>query len=212
MHTDDSMQIDMAALVPGFNDTVHDAQRVFRALLDALSRPGSIVTIDAALPDNHAMRDALAGRVPLAAFASLLALTDYSTPVYLVRDDRVFGDALRFHASAPLTRDSRAAAFAYIDDVNAMPSLDVFSQGAPETPEDAATLFIRVPSLTEGEPHAWRGPGIESEKSVAIAGLRRDFWRERAALTAHFPCGIDCYFVAGGALVGLPRTTQVEVD
>ncbi|MDR5746723.1 phosphonate C-P lyase system protein PhnH [Caballeronia sp. LZ029] len=206
------MRIDMTRLVPGFNDTVHDAQRVFRALLDALSRPGSIVAIDAALPDNHAMRDALGGRVPLAAFASLLALTDYSTPVFIEREDDVLGDALRFHASAPLTRDRREAAFAYIDDARGMPSLDAFSHGDPEAPEDSATLFIRVPSLTEGEPLVWRGPGIAQSRMVGIAGLSRDFWRERAALTALFPCGIDCYFVAGGSLVGLPRTTHVEVN
>ena len=206
------MQIDLTTLVPGFNDAVHDAQRVFRALLDALSRPGSIVAIDAALPGNHAMRDALAGRVPLAAFASLLALTDYSTPVHIERDDNVLGDALRFHASAPLTSDRREAAFAYIDDAGNMPSLDAYAHGEPETPEDAVTLFIRVPSLTEGEPLVWRGPGIAESRTVAIAGLTREFWQQRAEITALFPCGIDCYFVAGGSLVGLPRTTQVEVN
>ncbi|SAK94878.1 carbon-phosphorus lyase complex subunit [Caballeronia hypogeia] len=206
------MRIDMATLVPGFNDTVHDAQRVFRALLDALSRPGRIVAIDAALPDNHAMRDGLAGRVPLAAFASLLALTDYSTPVFIERDDHVLGDALRFHASAPLTKERRAAAFAYIDEASNMPPLDAFSHGEPESPEEAATLFIRVPSLTTGEPLVWRGPGIAESRTVGIAGLTREFWRQRAALTALFPCGIDCYFVAGGSLVGLPRTTHVEVN
>jgi alpha-D-ribose 1-methylphosphonate 5-triphosphate synthase subunit PhnH len=205
------MQIDMTTLVPGFNDPVHDAQRVFRALLDALSRPGTAVSLDAALPANHAMRDGLAGRVPLAAFASLLALTDYSTPVYLDREDRTFADALRFHASAPLVSDRMQASFAYLDDVSNLPSLAAFSQGEPETPEQAATLFIRVPSLTEGEPLVWRGPGIDDARTVRIAGLARAFWRERAALTAHFPCGIDCYLVAGASLVGLPRTTIVEV-
>jgi alpha-D-ribose 1-methylphosphonate 5-triphosphate synthase subunit PhnH len=206
------MQIDMTTLVPGFNDPVHDAQRVFRALLDGLARPGSIVSLDAALPANHAMRDGLAGRVPLAAFASLLALTDYSTPVFLERDDGTFADALRFHASAPLTQTREHAAFAYIDDASQMSSLAAFSQGEPETPEDAATLFIRVPSLTEGEPLQWRGPGIETARTVRIAGLPRAFWQERAELTAQFPCGIDCYLVAGASVIGLPRTTHVEVN
>jgi len=206
------MAIDMTTLVPGFNDTVHDSQRVFRSLLDALSRPGSIVSIDAALPNNHALRDALAARVPLAAFASLIALTDYSTPVFMERDDPMLSDALRFHASAPVTRHRDEAAFVYIDNMDAMPPLDAFAQGDAETPEDAATLFIRVPSLSEGEPLVWRGPGIADQRSVAIAGIPRSFWCERAALVAQFPCGIDCYFVAGGSLVGLPRTTHVEVS
>jgi alpha-D-ribose 1-methylphosphonate 5-triphosphate synthase subunit PhnH len=206
------MQIDMTTLVPGFNDTVHDAQRVFRALLDALSRPGRIVSLDAALPGNHAMRDALASRVPLAAFASLLALTDYSTPVYLERDDAMFSDALRFHASAPLTKTRGEASFVYIHDAASLPSLDAFAQGEPESPEHAATLFIRVPSLTEGESLVWSGPGIEHTQNVCISGLKRDFWFERAALVSQIPCGIDIYFVAGSALVGMPRTTHVEIS
>ncbi len=198
-------------LVPGFNDPVHDAQRVFRALLEALSRPGSIVAIDAALPNNHAMRDGLMCRVPLAAFASLLALTDYSTLVFLESDSALFGDALRFHASAPLTRDWHGVSIVYIDDATNMPSLKGFSLGEPEAPETSATLFIRVPSLTEGESLVWRGPGIQDHRVMMIAGLPAAFWQERASLASHFPRGIDCYFVAGGSLVGLPRTTHVEV-
>ncbi len=42
--------IDLATLTPSFNDTVHDSQGVFRALLNAFSRPGKIVSIDAVLP------------------------------------------------------------------------------------------------------------------------------------------------------------------
>ncbi|SAL40222.1 carbon-phosphorus lyase complex subunit [Caballeronia telluris] len=203
----DRMIIDMASLLPGFRDVVHDSQAVFRALLDALARPGSIVSIDAALGET-----APRARVQRAAFASLLALADYSTPVYLHDDDRALGDAVRFHTGAPLTANRAQAVFAYVNDARTMPSLDSFAAGEPESPENAATLFIQVDSLDAGTPLTWRGPGIREARTVAIDGLPPRFWHERAALAALFPCGIDCYFVAGGSLVGLPRTTHVEVN
>jgi alpha-D-ribose 1-methylphosphonate 5-triphosphate synthase subunit PhnH len=201
------MKIDMSTLLPGFADVVHDSQAVFRALLDALARPGSIVSVDAALAEA-----APHGRVQRAAFASLLALADYSTPVHLPDDDRALGDAVRFHTGAPLTADPAQAVFAYLSDARTMPALDTFALGEPESPESAATLFIQVDSLDEGPPLTWRGPGIRESRTVAIGGLPPRFWQERAALAPLFPCGIDCYFVAGGSLVGLPRTTHVEVS
>ncbi len=54
--------------------------------------------------------------------------------------------------------------------------------------------------------------GVDDARTVRVAGLSREFWRERAALTAQFPCGIDCYLVAGTSLIGLPRTMHVEVN
>ncbi|OXC75452.1 phosphonate C-P lyase system protein PhnH [Caballeronia sordidicola] len=203
--------IDLATLTPGFNDTVHDSQGVFRALLDALSRPGKIVSIDAVLPDLEQDGSTAAAHVPMAAFAALLALADYSTPVLLQHEHRGLSDALRFHTGAPLTQDHAQAVFAYLHDAGSMPPLDAFSIGDPETPENAAMLFIRVDSLDDGTPMTWRGPGIRDSHAVHISGVADSFWQERARLASQFPCGIDCYFVHGGSVIGLPRTTRVGV-
>lgn len=200
--------IDLTTLTPGFADTVHDSQGVFRALLEALSRPGKIVSIDAVLPGLEQQEHTY---VPLAAYAALLALADYSTPVLLQYEHRALSDALRFHTGAPVTVDCAQAVFAYLHDAGSMPSLDTFSIGEPETPENAAMLFIRVDSLVDGEPMTWRGPGIHGIETVHIAGVPASFWHERALLASQFPCGIDCYFVQGGSVIGLPRTTRVEV-
>ena len=81
------------------------------------------------------------------------------------------------------------------------------SEGAPET---AATLLVRVDALQGGAPLTLRGPGIEHTQTIALAGVPERFWRERAELAPLFPCGIDCYFVCGDEVLGLPRTTQVE--
>jgi alpha-D-ribose 1-methylphosphonate 5-triphosphate synthase subunit PhnH len=210
-----SAQIALSTLTPGFADPVHDTQAVFRTMLDALSRPGKIGVVDNVLPaarrgaqENHLPH----ARADLAAFAALLALCDYSTPVWLAQPDAVLGSALRFHTGARLVDEPHDAAFAYVHDASTLPALDSFAPGEPETPEQSVTLLIRVDSLTDGTPVVLRGPGIEHTQTIAPAGLPERFWRERAQLAPLFPCGIDCYLVCGDTLIGLPRTTRVELN
>lgn len=198
------------ALMPGFADPVHDTQAVFRTLLDALARPGRIGVIETVLPAASA--SSAGQRAGLAAFASLLALCDYATPVWLAQPDAALAAALRFHAGAPLADTPAEAAFAYVHDAAALPPLDTLANGTPESPEQSATVFVRVDSLTGGAPVTLRGPGIEAAQTIAPTGLPERFWRERAALASLFPCGIDFYLVCGDRLVGLPRTTQVEMN
>ncbi|RAR65087.1 alpha-D-ribose 1-methylphosphonate 5-triphosphate synthase subunit PhnH [Paraburkholderia unamae] len=199
----------LAALAPGFGDPVHDTQAVFRTLLDALARPGTIGLIETPLPGAAA--EASTTRAGLAAFASLLALADYATPVWLAQPDAALAAALRFHAGAPLAPEPRTAAFAYVHDAAELPPLEAFASGTPESPEQAAMVFVRVSAFTGGAPLSLRGPGIETTCSIAPVGLPERFWRERAAFAPHFPCGIDFYLVCGSRLMGLPRTTLVEM-
>ncbi|MFC0401207.1 phosphonate C-P lyase system protein PhnH [Paraburkholderia rhizosphaerae] len=205
------MAASLATLTPGFADPVHDTQAVFRTLLDVLSRPGTTGTVSDVLP----ALDAAGAHRPAAdraAFAALLTLCDFSTPVWLAQPDAPLASALRFHTGAPLVDTPRSAAFAYLHDPAAMPALESFALGEPESPETAVTLLIRVTALTGGAPLTLRGPGIETTQTIAPASLPERFWCERAELAPLFPCGIDCYFVCGDALIGLPRTTQVELN
>ncbi len=207
-------QIALSTLTPGFADPVHDTQAVFRTLLDTLSRPGRIGTIDNVLPASreNARSHLPHARADLATFAALLALCDYSTPVWLAQPDAVLGSALRFHTGAPLVDEPHDAAFAYVHDASSLPPLSSFAPGEPETPGQSVTLIVRVDSLTQGSPVVLRGPGIAHTHIIAPAGLPERFWRERAELAPLFPCGIDCYLVCGDALIGLPRTIRVELN
>lgn len=206
-----AVHLTLDVLAPGFADPVHDTQAVFRTLLNALARPGTIESIDTRLPAADAADDGTP-RAGLAAFAALLSLADYATPIWLAQPDAALAAALRFHADAPLAAAPRDAAFAYVHDAAALPPLDAFACGTAESPEQSATVFVRVDSLTGGAPLTLSGPGIETTQSFAPAGLTARFWQERAALAPLFPCGIDFYFVCGAQLVGLPRTTCVEVN
>jgi alpha-D-ribose 1-methylphosphonate 5-triphosphate synthase subunit PhnH len=208
-----SVRMALDTLAPGFADPVHDTQTVFRTLLSVLSRPGTIGTIETPLPAAEAANAAnAANSAGLAVFAALLTLSDYATPVWLAQPDAALGAALRFHADAPLANAPREAVFAYVHDAAALPPLDTFACGTPESPEQSATVFVRVDSLDGGAPLTLRGPGIETACTIAPAGLPARLWQERAELASLFPCGIDFYFVCGAQIMGLPRTTRVEVN
>ncbi|PMS35473.1 phosphonate C-P lyase system protein PhnH [Trinickia symbiotica] len=206
MMIDNDKLSSLDALVRGFDDPVHDAQACFRVLLDALARPGTAYSIDVALGDD-AQR-----RWPAAAFAALLTLVDFSTPVWLQRRDESLAQAIRFHTGAPLADAPEAAAFAYIADAASLPAPDAFSLGTPEEPQGSATLLIRVDALEGGRPLTLSGPGIRSSVRAAPLGIADTFWHARAALATQAPCGVDCYLVCGRSVIGIPRTTRVELN
>ena len=193
----------MNLLAPGLADPSHDAQRLFRAILDAFSHPGRIVDL----------RDAPNGPGTLspAAVGFLLTFADRETPLWLDAglDTQAVRDFLRFHAGAPIVDAREAATFAVIAVGDEDPFAG-FAIGTDAYPDRAATLLVEVPALDTGPTYLWRGPGIDGEVSVALEGLGRDFWPAWAANHALFPCGVDLVFTSGSRLLALPRSIAVE--
>jgi alpha-D-ribose 1-methylphosphonate 5-triphosphate synthase subunit PhnH len=227
--------LSLDTLAPGFTDPVHDAQAVFRVLLDALARPGTTGWIEATPGHGDKLTPARTSTptsvpileptpssipasipaptpTPVAALAALLTLCDYATPVWLQARDDALASTIRFHTGAPLVDAPARAAFAYVDSPAALPAPESFALGEPESPEHAATVLIRVDAFEGGRPLTLTGPGIETSASIAPLGIPDDFWLARAALAPAFPCGIDCYLVCGRAVLGIPRTTHVELN
>jgi alpha-D-ribose 1-methylphosphonate 5-triphosphate synthase subunit PhnH len=189
-------------LAPGLADPGHDAQRLFRAVLDAFAHPGRI----ADLPDPPAGP----GTISPATAAYLLTLVDRDTPLWLAPafDQPTVRDFIRFHAGAPIVAQRADAVFAVLAHDSA--SLDGFDIGTDPYPDRSATLVIEVPVLGAGTTRRWRGPGIDGETAVAVGGLSADFWQAWADNHALFPCGVDIVFAAGSQLLALPRSIAVE--
>lgn len=187
----------------GLADPAHDSQRLFRTLLDAFAHPGRIVT----LPEGPAG----VGFLSPAATAFLLTLVDRDTRLWLSPDFDlpVVRDFVRFHTGAPLVAREVDAQFAFLTPRRA-PLLDGFAIGTDPYPDRSATLVIEVPSLVDGPPLTLRGPGIEHQARVGIAGLPASFVAEWSANRALFPCGVDLVFTAGTELTALPRSIAVE--
>ena len=188
-------------MTPGFADAARDAQRAFRAILTAMSRPGRLV--DVALPE------APAGLSPAAA-ATLLTLCDSETPIWLDSASAGAAPWLRFHCGAAVVTETIAARFAYCRDPGMLPPLDSFAFGTDDYPDRSTTLLIET-ALGGAPTVRLTGPGIEREARLGLRGLSDAFWEEREDLVPLFPRGIDLILTAGSRLAALPRTTRVEI-
>lgn len=190
----------VATTLPGFRDSVHDAQQTFRALLEALAHPGQPYTpdVDLSSPD---------GLTPICA-AACLTLLDLETTVWLQTNlPSAVKDWLRFHTGCRFTESSKAADFAIISDAFSQPELAAFNCGSAEDPEQSTTLLIQIEDFTSGSPQQLSGAGILGSTAFAPA-LPEAFWNQR--LQAAYPQGIDCFLFAQQSVVGLPRTTRAN--
>jgi alpha-D-ribose 1-methylphosphonate 5-triphosphate synthase subunit PhnH len=196
-------------LVPGFSDPVLASQAVFRTVMEAMARPGTISEIDVALGPP----------APLGVAAAALALTllDYETPVWL---DPTLAAApevdgwLKFHTGAPRAAGPASAAFAFIAEPAAMAGFDAFGLGSVEYPDGSTTLvleidLLEVETLTQDDAFHLSGPGIKGSRSLAASPLPSDFAARMAENRARFPRGVDLVLTCGRRLAALPRSIHL---
>jgi alpha-D-ribose 1-methylphosphonate 5-triphosphate synthase subunit PhnH len=193
-------------LTAAFADPVHASQHTFRAVMDALARPGTIISLAATVTAPSPLRPAAA--------AVALTLLDYETPVWL---DHVLSvtpeiaDWIRFHTGAPIASDSRAATFAFVADCARAPDLEAFSLGTPEYPDRSTTLVLQVKGFS-GESLTLAGPGIAGTQSLSAGPLPNDFRQQLIANRALFPRGVDVILATDSAIAALPRSVRVASD
>ncbi len=204
------------ALTGGFADPARDAARAFRAALDAMSRPGRVVKLDAAEAP---------GLGPAAA-TLLLVLADQTTPVWIPEDQRT--EALlrwiAFHTGAPVTGDKAQAAFAVGEFRRDFFPFEEFPQGTPDYPDRSTTVILECPTLTGGWIMPISGPGVPPLPDVpldhpdfrwhreASPGVSKKLYPVLRDNHARYPLGLDFFFTCRDGALALPRSTQVEVE
>jgi alpha-D-ribose 1-methylphosphonate 5-triphosphate synthase subunit PhnH len=185
-------------LQAGFADPVPDAQRCFRAVLDAMAHPGRITRATGVTAPSP---------LGTAAAAVVLTLVDHETPLWLDPEAAAARQWIEFHCGAKVGADPAACAFAL---AMTLPPLHRFSAGSHESPETSATVICQVDSFENGKAFRLHGPGLREPLSVTVNGLPRDFvsiwqWNHRL-----FPRGIDLILCAGDRLAAFPRTVAIE--
>jgi alpha-D-ribose 1-methylphosphonate 5-triphosphate synthase subunit PhnH len=193
------------AVALAFADPVHEAQRAFRAVMNALARPGTIQPV-AGLADAPA---------PLSAVVAAVALTlaDYETPLFLDAPLAANPDVARylaFHSGARIVAAPSQASFALIADPASMADFADFALGTDIYPDRSTTLILQVDSLTGGPALSLAGPGIKGEASLSASGLPADIAERLAANHALFPRGVDLILAGRDAVAAVPRTTRIR--
>jgi len=196
--------LDLTAVAGGFEDASRESQAVFRKVMDAVARPGSIADLSFAVDGPEGLG--------CAAAAVSLTLFDFETPVWL--DPALRGGPveawLRFHAGCPLVLDPAAAAFAVVTDPAAMPDLADFNQGDAKYPDRSTTVLIQIDGIDLGPEVTLSGPGILGERVIAPRGLPAGFWTQLQTNHAQFQFGVDVMLASGPSLMALPRSTRVR--
>ena len=187
----------------GFADVAFDSARVFRAIMQAMARPGLVMNA----------RPPLAAPPPLLQTTAAVALTlcDFQTPIWLASGLRSaeVEKYLRFHTGAHITGRIEEAQFILVpaDDV---PEIQAVALGTHEYPDRSATLVIQVSGFRTGDVEL-SGPGIRAAADFGVEGLGASFWAAMAENHARFPAGIDVIFTSGKAIAALPRSTAIKL-
>lgn len=185
--------------LPGFAEPVAAAQACFRAVLDAMSRPGHVMRAGAGLTAPGPLESSTA--------AVLLTLCDAETPLWLDPAAASARDWVTFHCGSPIVGCEAASIAVGLR----WSGLDGLSAGTDEAPETGATLILQVAGFGRGVGFRLAGPGLRASAVIQVDGLPAEFVAAWAANHALFPRGVDLILCAGDTLAALPRTTSVEL-
>jgi len=195
---------------PGFADPARDAQRAFRAVLDALSHPTRRYPLAGPAEPPAALGRGLA--------AIALALLDEQCAVWLggaLGRDTEVAAWLAFHTGARRadsgtansgTANSGTADFV-IADPGTLPPLESLALGTDEAPHLSATVVLDVRGCGGTSRFTARGPGIDGSATLTAPWAPDGFanaWRRNTEL---FPRGVDLLLVNTDSVTALPRTT-----
>lgn len=176
-------------------DPVHDTRDTFRALCDAMSRPGTVQRTPIT-PADHAVA---------------ATLIDHEVSTYT--DD----DHLREGLSSQGRFDEAEPGEADIVHTHGVPSWDVgeLARGSLVEPSEGATAVYRVESLsTDSEGGltmiSLSGPGVPDTRTVSV-GLPAEELDAIAAAGSTYPRGVDVLFTAADQIVAIPRSVSMEV-
>lgn len=190
-------------------DIVHDIQTVYRKLVTATSRPGTLVVLDREARTLDVQMECLSSTILLArtvldpevsfkviskaeeAVSKMINQLTYSKPVDLPEADFIF---ILHDASEEQIKEA----------------LNKAKVGNLLNPHESAMIILEVPDVTKGNSMILSGPGIQDESFLSLPNVSA-WLAARNEKNMEFPLGIDMYFVdQHDRLIALPRTTQIR--
>lgn len=190
-------------------DVVHDIQTVYRKLVTATSRPGTLVVLDREARTSDVQMECLSSTILLArtvldpevsfkviskaeeAVSRMINQLTYSKPVDLPEADFIF---ILHDASEEQMKEA----------------LNKAKVGNLLNPHESAMIILEVPDVTKGDSMILSGPGIQDESFLSLPNVSA-WLAARDEKNMEFPLGIDMYFVdQQDRLIALPRTTQIR--
>jgi len=189
----------------GFENAPAQCASVFRAILMATARPGTLHKITYRLAPPALLS-------PITA-AVVLTLADQDTPLWLSSElsDEDVKTYVKFHTGAPLVKETASSTYAVCTSTQ-RPDLSCLPIGTAEYPDRSATLILQINEDLAPTQVILEGPGIEHKQSVSLPGLDTEFWQFVQKNHQLFPCGLDFLFCLSSGVVACPRTSKVTIE
>jgi alpha-D-ribose 1-methylphosphonate 5-triphosphate synthase subunit PhnH len=196
---------------PDNNGIMHTIQSAYRLLLNAMSFPGSIVSLQKqAKSINYISKShsciLLLGLMLLDAEVSFCILSKQSDHVSAMLKQLTYSRAVLL---------DEADYIFILEDISDGDIHQAFTKsknGSLLSPHQSSTLIMHVPSISAGGNLQLTGPGIEHSRSIGIEGAKK--WLPlRKKKNVEYPLGIDLILLDSlHDMVCLPRTTQIQLD
>jgi len=185
-------------------DAVFDSQKVYRLVLEALSHPTKVVSIQ-----EHANK--LQGSNP-AYLALAMTLLDNEVS-FNTCENRQLSDEISSltHATRTVVEE---ADFIFVSEAGDWAAVIEHAQcGSLANPHSSATVIVQN-KQNGGAPLnqlTFRGPGIDARATVLVTQTVKEILELRDAQCYEYPQGIDLIFVSDeGALFAIPRLVSFD--
>ncbi|EJJ24779.1 phosphonate C-P lyase system protein PhnH [Rhizobium sp. CF142] len=151
------------------------------------------------------------GRSQPLPFPGLLALAESLLDrecSFFCSDERLKADIARTGANAVALPQAEYV-FTSIGERSDISALSAMLSGNLLYPDVSATIFGEA-QIGSGTRLRLTGPGVNGSIDIAVGGVHLDFWALRAE-AIRYPLGWDIYLADGASLIGIPRSTKIEV-
>ncbi|UXN02937.1 phosphonate C-P lyase system protein PhnH [Bartonella sp. HY406] len=177
---------------PNIQPSIQDEldNRHFEKLMKALANPGCDITCD---------------NLSWATFCE--TLLDRETRFFF--DEPTLRQKLQATGALPSSLPQAQYVFMSLENESDVEAIKHIAIGDLLYPEKGA-LLIAPAQFGVGTALKLSGPGIKGQKTIHIGGVHPEFWAMRNALIS-YPLGFDIFFFGQNSLIGLPRSTYVEV-
>lgn len=179
-------------------------QRAFRALLDAMSRPGRIC----GLPPGRDEDGDWSGLLTIAR-----TLLDHEVTFHAATAGDAIAEQIR-RRTGSRSQPLASADYVFADADHAVRAVRDAREGALEEPERTATIVVRCHEVGAGDLALMlTGPGIDGDATLRLADVSVAAIEAREARNWPYPGGPDLVFVDGrGRVACIPRSTAIQFD
>ena len=186
-------------------DEVFDAQKHFRVLLDAMSRPGKIGRLEGPEMDPPP-------GIHRASILSAFALLNADVSFFSFGDPE--GEIAQYiqENTGAQCSDMETADYVFLRGVYPAESLFKVKKGSLQEPEESATVLVDLERISVSGDDAdirlvLQGPGVETEKIIFLKGVHAGLFGAIAEINDEFPMGIDLFVAdADQQVMGIPRS------